>query len=175
MPKLTEFNGVSQGWINMLAAVSAGAVKDAIEEGADFMRNAINNSPTGHPWHARKNDANDFPTGARIGNTNPEFGEVDPNSGLMLASVTALGPFKNGSSEILGFYGWVNTQKDYFIDQDTGNYLVGAAAGMGLLNGLSTGAGSVMRNYGAKFAAEEKLMGNLKAAGLRTSGSGDLF
>jgi len=46
--------------------------------------------------------------------------------------------------------------------------------GMGLLNGRS-GRGNVMRNYGAKMAAEEKLITNLKAAGLKATGSGDLF
>lgn len=175
MPRLAEFSGVSQGWINMIAAVSSGAVRDAIDEGAKFMRDAINDSPTSHPWHVRKNAANGFDDGARIGNTNPSFGEVDPNSGLMLASVGTAGPVRGASgSEVVGFYGWIDRQEAYFADQDTGGYDVGAAMGMGLLNGRS-GRGNVMRDYGAKVAAEEKLISGLKAAGLKANGSGDLF
>jgi hypothetical protein len=173
MPNLEAFGGVSQGWINMISAVASGAVKDAIDEGAEFMRDAINDSPTGHPWHLRKNAANGFTSNQpRIGNTNPSFGEVDPNSGLMLASVGTKGPINPANSGVIGSYGWVKRQEQYFIDQDTGGYDVGAGAGMGLLNGLASGAGSVLRDYGAKIAAEEKLFASLKAAGLKMRSGG---
>jgi hypothetical protein len=167
MPKLDAFPRVAQGWVNLILAVSTSAVKEAIAEGADFMRDAIMDSPTSHPWHLRKNAANGFPTGARIGNTNPTFGDVDPNSGKMLASIASEGPLRSGSgSEVLGLFGWLNTQEDYFIDQDTGGYDVGAAMGMGLLNGRSS-RGNVMRKYGAAVASQQSLIKSLKAAGLK--------
>jgi len=176
MPKLDAFTGVSQGWINQLSEVAAASVRDSIEEGAQFMRDAILDSPTSHPWHTRKNRANGFGDGARIGNTNPEFGEVDPNSGNMLRSVSTLGPAKSASgSEIVGLFGWIDNEEEYFIKQDTGSYDVGAAMGMGLLNGRSS-RGNVLRDYGAKVAAEQKLIEALSAAGLKSTGStGGMF
>jgi hypothetical protein len=176
MPRLEAFAGVSQGWINQIAAISSAAVGDAIEEGAEFMRDAILDSPTSHPWHARKNAANGFPAGARIGNTDPSFGDVDPNSGNMLASVSTLGPVKSGGgSEIVGLFGWIDNEEEYFIEQDTGSYDVGAAMGMGLLNGRSS-RGNVLRDYGAKVAAEQRLIKSLSAAGLKSTGStGGMF
>ena len=172
MPRLEAFPSVSQGWVKLILAVSTSAVKDAIAEGADFMRDAIMDSPTSHPWHLRKNAANGFPTGARIGNTNPVFGDVDPNSGKMLASIASEGPLRSGSgSEVLGLFGWLNTQEDYFIDQDTGGYEVGAAMGMGLLNDR-TSRGNVMRKYGAAVASQQSVIKSLKAAGLKHSDLG---
>ena len=176
MPNLDAFPSVSRGWINQIAALSSGAVKDGIEAGAAFMREAINNSPTGHPWHARKNAANEFPTGARRGNTNPDFGEVDPNSGNMLNSVGTLGPIKSGSgSEVVGLYGWVDANesgRDYYFElQDTGGYVVGAGMGMGLLNEAAAGAGGVLRNYGAKVIAEQSVTKSMLAAGFTYTGS----
>jgi hypothetical protein len=151
-----------------MLAISSAAVKDAIEEGADFMRDAIMDSPTSHPWHLRKNAANGFPAGARIGNRSESFGDVDPNSGKMLASIASQGPLRSGSnSEVLGLFGWLNTQEDYFLDQDNGNYGVGAAMGMGLLNAKAPGAGGVLRKYGATMAAKESLIKSLKASGLK--------
>jgi hypothetical protein len=172
VPRLEAFPSVSQGWVKLILAVSTSAVKDAIAEGADFMRDAIMDSPTSHPWHLRKNAANGFPTGARIGNTNPVFGDVDPNSGKMLASIASEGPLRSGSgSEVLGLFGWLNTQEDYFIDQDTGGYEVGAAMGMGLLNDR-TSRGNVMRKYGAAVASQQSVIKSLKAAGLKHSDLG---
>jgi hypothetical protein len=175
MPRLADFNGVSQTWVTKIAEVASSSVKQAIDDGASFMRQAINNSPTTHPWHARKNDANGFPGGARIGNTDESFGEVDPNSGLMLNSVETAGPLRAGPSQVVGFFGWINTQKEYFLDQDTGGYDVGAAMGMGLLNGRSS-RGNVMRDYGAKVVAEQSVIKSLKASGLKFTGTtGELF
>jgi hypothetical protein len=171
MPRLESFNGVSQGWINLIGALGKAAVADAIKDGADFMKEAILDSPTTHPWHARKNAANGFPAGARIGNKNPSFGEVDPNSGKMLNSVSSMGPIKSPSgSEIVGAYGWVDAREDYFIKQDTGGYEVGAAMGMGLLNPKAPGAGGVIRDYGAAVAARESLVKSLRASGLKMTG-----
>lgn len=171
MSRLEAFTGVSQGWINLITALGTAAVADSIKEGADFMKEAILDSPTTHPWHARKNAANGFPSGARIGNKDPEIGEVDPNSGKMLNAVTSVGPARSASgSEIVGFYGWVDAREEYFIKQDTGGYEVGAAMGMGLLNGKANGAGGVIRNYGAAVAARESLIKSLKASGLKMTG-----
>jgi hypothetical protein len=173
MPKLDDFPGVSQGWVNLILAISSAAVKDAVDEGADFMRDAIMDSPTSHPWHLRKNAANGFPSGARIGNRDESFGDVDPNSGKMLSSVASQGPIRSGSgSEVLGLFGWLNTQEDYFIDQDSGGYDVGAAMGMGLLNSRAQGAGGVLRKYGAAVAAQQSLIKSLKSSGLRYSDLG---
>jgi hypothetical protein len=176
MPRLDAFPSVAQGWINQVTAISTAAVKDGIETGATFMREAIDNSPTGHPWHARKNAANDFPTGARRGNTNASFGEVDPNSGNMLNSVSTTGPIKSGSgSEVVGLYGWVDANESgrdyYFALQDTGGYVVGAGMGMGLLNEAAVGAGGVLRNYGAKIVAEQSVTKSMLSAGFKYTGS----
>lgn len=178
MPKLEAFSGVSQGWINQVTAVASAAVKDGIEEGARFMREAILDSPTTHPWHARKNAANGFPTGARIGNRvmSEDLGEIDPNSGNMLNSVSTHGPFRSGGQgQIAGAFGWIDAQESgkdyYFILQDTGGYEVGAAMGMGLLNGKASGAGGVLRDYGAKVAAEQKVVRSLLSAGFKTGGT----
>lgn len=178
MRKLSAFPSVSRGWINQITEVANAGVKDAIDEGAKFMREAILDSPTGDPkdWHLRKNKANFFPLGARIGNANPSFGTngVDPNSGLMLASVSSSGPVK-GNSEITGSFGWIDVKKEYFLDQDTGAYGVGAQVGMGLLNDGS-GRGKVLRDYGARVAAEQVLIKSLKASGLKFTGTtGDTF
>jgi hypothetical protein len=171
MPNLQAFNGVSQGYVNLILALGKTAVADSIKVGAAFMVEAINDSPTTHPWHARKNEANGFPSGARIGNTNPMFGEVDPNSGKMLASVDSSGPVVSASgSEIAGIYGWINTQEDYFIDQDNGDYIVGAGMGMGLLNEKAAGAGGVLRKYGARNAASSSLIKSMLSAGLKYKG-----
>ncbi len=172
MPRLESFPGVSRGWVNLITALGTAAVADSIKEGADFMKDAILDSPTGHPWHIRKNAANGFAPGARVGNTNPMFwNDIDPNSGKMLNAVSSIGPAKSASgSEIVGFYGWVDAREDYFIKQDTGGYEVGAAMGMGLLNGKANGAGGVIRNYGAAVAARESLIKSLKASGLKMTG-----
>jgi len=176
VPNLNAFSGVSQGWINQVTAIVTGAVKDGINAGAEFMREAINNSPTGHPWHVRKNEANGFAPGARIGNRNPSFGEVDPNSGNMLNSVSTSGPFRSGSdAQIAGLYGWLDaneTGRDYyFVLQDNGDYEVGASMGMGLLNEVANGAGGVLRNYGAKIEAEQSVARSMLAAGFKYTGS----
>jgi hypothetical protein len=171
VPRLQAFPGVSKGWINLIGALGNAAVADAIKEGADFMKEAILDSPTTHPWHARKNAANSFTPGARIGNKNPDFGEVDPNSGKMLNAVSSVGPARSASgSEIVGFYGWVDAREDYFIKQDNGGYEVGAGMGMGLLNAQARGAGGVIRDYGAAVAARESLIKSLKASGLKMTG-----
>lgn len=175
MPKLSAFPGISRGWINQVSAISAGAVKDGIEAGAEFMREAILDSPTTHPWHIRKNEANGFAPGARIGNTNPSFGEVDPNSGNMLKSVSTLGPAKSaGGSHVVGLFGWIDAQENgrdyYFALQDSGDYKVGAGMGMGLINGPAGGAGGVLRQYGAKVAAEQVVTKSLLSAGFKYTG-----
>ena len=172
MPRLQAFPGVSKGWINLIAALGNGAVADAIKEGADFMKDAILDSPTGHPWHIRKNAANGFTSNQpRIGNTNPSFGDVDPNSGKMLNAVSSSGPKMSGSNTVIqGQYGWIDVREEYFIKQDNGNYVVGAGEGMGLLNPQAPRAGGVIRDYGAAVAARESLIKSLKASGLKMTG-----
>lgn len=172
MPRLEAFGAVTEGYVNLITALSKTAVADSIKVGADFMVQGINNSPTTHPWHARKNDANGFPTGARIGNQNPMFWDpIDPNSGKMLDSVDSSGPITSASgSEIAGMFGWLKVQEDYFIDQDSGGYDVGAAMGMGLLNAKAPGAGGVLREYGARNAASSSLVKSMTLAGLKYRG-----
>jgi hypothetical protein len=171
MPSIKSFNGVSQGYINLITAVGTAAVVDSIKTGAEFMREGILDSDTTHPWHAKKNAANGFPAGARIGNKNPSFGEVDPNSGNMLASVDWSGPTKSASgTEIAGIYGWINSTEDYFIEQDNGSYGVGAGMGMGLLNERGPGAGGVLRKYGARNAASTSLVKSMLSAGFKYTG-----
>ena len=169
MPSLDAFAGVSQGWINQIAAVASGAVKETIEEGAQAMRDGINDSSTGTPWHLKKNQQNDFEDGARIGNRNPMVGEVDPHSGQMLASVSSAGPVKtNGGKHIEGFFGWIDAKEPYFLLQDVGNYGVGEQVGMGLLNNAMNN--DSITQMSAYVAAKEKLISSLSAAGLKSSG-----
>jgi hypothetical protein len=166
-----QFKSVSQGYVNLVRALSTTAVGDSIKTGAEFMREGILDSNTTHPWHAKKNAANGFPAGARIGNTNESFGEVDPNSGKMLASVDSSGPTRSASgSKIAGIYGWINVQEDYFVEQDNGSYIVGAGMGMGLLNEKGPGAGGVLRKYGARNAASGSLIKSMLAAGFKYTG-----
>jgi hypothetical protein len=174
MLKLDAFPSVSRGWINMITAVANAGVRDAIEEGSRFMREGILDSPTGdaNNWHLDKNRDNSFPEGARIGNTNPTVGEIDPNSGLMLASVSTAGPIRAGSA-VTGFFGWIDVKKEYFLDQDTGAYGVGAEVGMGLLNSGS-GRGGALRDYGAAVASQQRLIKSLKAAGLKHNDLGGI-
>jgi hypothetical protein len=170
MPKLQAFSGISQGWINQVTAIATGAVKDAIEKGADFMRDGIKDSPTGSTWHKNKNNANGFPDGARIGNKNPAFGEVDSKSGLMLASVSSAGPVRtSGGSSVEGFFGWIDTKESYFLLQDVGNYKVGKQTGMGLLNETMKSNSSITQ-MGAKVAAEQRLTKSMLSAGFKLSG-----
>jgi hypothetical protein len=173
VPRLQAFPGVSKGWINLIAALGNGAVADAIKEGADFMKDAILDSPTNdvRGWHLRKNSANGFASGARIGNTDPSVGDIDPNSGNMLNAVISSGPKKSGSGTVIqGSYGWVDAREEYFIKQDTGAYGVGARIGMGLLNEKTPGSKGVLRDYGAAVAARESLVKSLKASGLKMTG-----
>jgi hypothetical protein len=171
MSNLQSFNGVSQGYVNLVMAIGTAAISDSIKTGADYMREGILNSPTTHPWHARKNEASGFQPGARKGNINPSFGEVDPNSGRMLESVDSSGPVRSASgSEIAGIYGWINIKEDYFIEQDSGDYIVGAGMGMGLLNEKAPGAGGVLRKYGAKNAASSSLIKSMLRAGFKYTG-----
>lgn len=174
MPKLSEFPSASKVWQKQLLAVGVKSISTAMNEGADFMREAITDSPTGHSWHLRKNAANGFPDGARIGNANSSFGEVDPNSGNMLNSVSTVGPSASGQGDsVVGFFGWMdateNNDSFYFAAQDAGNYDVGKQKGMGLLNGPTEGS-SVLREFGAQVVAEESLIKTLTAAGLKLTG-----
>jgi len=174
VPKLEAFPSVSQGWVNKIAAISTAAVKDGIEAGAEYMRKAINNRPTGTKWHRDKNDANpEFAGGARIGNKNPNFGTqgVDPNSGLMLASVSTIGPVVSGAgSQVQGFFGWVDNKESYFLLQDIGNYGVGYQSGMGLLN-IARNPTEFVTQMGAKIEAESSVARSMLAAGFKYSGS----
>jgi hypothetical protein len=172
MPKLTEFKGVSQGYVNLISAVGTAAVADSIKTGAEFMREGIQDRPTGSTWHINKNQANGFPDGARIGNNNPNFGSegVDPNSGLMLSAVSSAGPTKSASgSEIAGIYGWINTKQPYFLLQDVGNYGVGKQSGMGLLNQAMNPTSSVTQ-FGAKLEAEQAMIKSMLSAGFKYTG-----
>jgi hypothetical protein len=171
MPKLDAFPGVSRGWINIMFAISTAAVKDAIDEGAKFMRDGIQDSPTGTPWHLNKNRANGFADGARIGNRSASFGETDPNSGLMLSSVSTAGPVRSGGSNVEGFFGWVDVKEPYFLLQDVGNYGVGKQTGMGLLNQTMKPNTSITQ-YGAAVSAQQSLIKSLKASGLKYSDLG---
>ena len=170
MPRLDAFTGVSQRWINQIAAVASGAVKDTIEAGAEFMREGINDRSTGTPWHLEKNQANGFDDGARIGNRNPMVGEVDPHSGQMLASINTAGPIRtNGGSNVEGFFGWIDTKEPYFLLQDVGNYGVGDEVGMGLLNKAMNN--DSITQMGAYVAAKQRLIKSLSLAGLKPSGA----
>lgn len=171
MPNLNAFSGVSQGWINQVSATAAGAIKDSIDAGVTYMREVIQDSPTGSPWHVRKTDANPgFDPAARIGNRNSSFGEVDPKSGLMLASVSSAGPVRSaGGSTVEGFFGWIDTKESYFLLQDVGNYGVGKQSGMGLLN-IAQNPGDSIKQMGAYVEAEQTLKKSMLSAGFKYSG-----
>ena len=171
MPRLDAFPAVSQGWINQVTAVSTAALKDGIEAGANFMRETIMDSPTGTPWHLDKNRSNSFPLGARIGNANPNFGTqgVDPNSGLMLSSVSQSGP-TSARNVLKGSFGWIDVKENYFLLQDVGNYVVGEQSGMGLLNNTERENNSITQ-MGAAFEAERVLAKAMLSAGFKYTGS----
>jgi hypothetical protein len=172
MPKLSAFPSVSRGWIDTTARISLDAVREGITAGATYMRLAIDDRPTGTKWHRDKNDANPgFGQGARIGNNNPDFGTegVDPNSGLMLASVSSAGPSSTGGN-IKGSYGWLDVQKDYFLLQDVGNYGVGNQSGMGLIN-IAMNPTAAVEQMGAVMKAESAVAKVMLAAGFKYTGS----
>ena len=171
MPNLTAFPSVAQGWIDGVVKISSSAVSEGIRAGADYMREGINDRPTGTKWHLDKNAANGFDSGARIGNANPDFGTlgVDPNSGLMLASVSSSGPMKSGDA-VTGSYGWLDVQKDYFLLQDVGNYGLGNESGMGLLN-IAQKPTEAVEQMGAVLEAERVVAKAMLAAGFKYTGS----
>lgn len=171
MRKLSEFPAVSRGWIKSVASISSSAVKDGIEAGAMAMREGIQNSPTETKWHRDKNDANPgFGSGARIGNRNPTFGEVDPKSGLMLASVSSAGPINSsGGKKVSGSFGWIDTKESYFLLQDVGNYSVGNQKGMGLLN-LAMNSTESVNQMGAYVEASQATINSMVTAGFKVSG-----
>jgi hypothetical protein len=177
MPKLTEFKGVSQGYVSAITDIGMKAVAGSIKIGSEYMRNGIGNRPTGSTWHIDKNRANNFDDGARIGNNNPNFGSegVDPNSGLMLSAVSSSGPTRSSSGKkIAGKYGWINTKQPYFLLQDVGNYGVGKQSGMGLLNEAMNPTSSVTQ-FGAKVEAEQEMIKSMKSAGFKYIFIGELF
>lgn len=172
MPNLSAFPSVAQGWTNGVVNISKSAVAQGIIAGANYMREGINDRPTGTPWHLAKNAANGFDGGEpRIGNANPNFGTngVDPNSGLMLSSVSSSGPTKAGDA-VIGSYGWLDVQKDYFLLQDVGNYGVGNQSGMGLINEAQNPTEAV-EQMGAVIKAESTVAEVMIAAGFKYTGS----
>jgi len=163
-----------------------GAAGDSMKEsaafGADYMRQAINEgSPTGSEWHRIKNSINGQAPGSRIGGTVEAIRgryifQADPTSGQMYDAVDA-GPLKFGGTTAVINYGWVNTQQQYFLLQDTGGYIKTASGkgkmgvGMGLLNTAEAGGGKgTIRQLGAFNSTNHHFVELMKSKGFHVSG-----
>jgi hypothetical protein len=181
MPKLADFSGATQIFINQVVAAAGSAVKETTEYGADYMRKFIaEGSPTGSTWHQKKNTENGYPSGSRMGNANPSVGPVQENPGNMYRSVSAMGPATApDKSKIVGLFGWIDADKNpanqYFVDQDTGNYHTGKHMGMGLLNGRTGDSRGVLQKFGAMVAAQGAFETAMKSAGFTRSGGSEFF
>ena len=172
MPKLAEFDGFAMDYAIRAKAVAATAVSAALDAGAAYMREYIaGGSPTGSSWHDLKNEANGYPAGSRMGNTNPALGATHADAGNMFRSVQAEDA-RVTSDTISGRFGWIGNQQDYFLQQDSGHYKVGKQTGMGLLNKAERSSKGVLQEIGAAVAAEEKLRSEARAGGFKITGGG---
>lgn len=177
MPRISEFPNYAEAFAKVVKEAGSKVVESGINDGAEYMRRVISGeASTGHPWHAAKNAANGYATGARIGNTvafkyKKYTSEIDPHAGNMLNSVSSLGPAVNpDGSKIVGLFGWIDpsAEDEYFLQQDTGKYGVGNQVGMGLLNK----GNKTSRNMAAGLAAEVAMEKEAKTLGFKVSGGG---
>jgi hypothetical protein len=164
MAELSEFRQIIKDYASETLFNVSENVNAASKVGADYMRTFISGgSATGTDWHVFKNTANGFDYGARIGNKIAgldRFG-VSGHSGQMLGSVTNK-MLKSNTKTISGTFGWLKTQKQYFIQQDAGTYSK-KGVGMGLLNEGS----NVLQNYGAAINAQEHLITTMRKDGYK--------
>ena len=184
MPNITNFKNYTESYVKDIIKVVADEMKKTAEFGKDYMRELISeDSRTGTKWHDAKNTINGYGN-SRVGSTvNKKVNGInihrDPHAGQMLNAVEA-GELKSTGSKIQINYGWVNIQKQYFLDQDTGNYAATAmgnpsGVGMGLLNERSGAGTKVINKYRAKYATEYFLIKNMQELGFDIVEEGGLF
>jgi hypothetical protein len=170
VPKIDEFRVYSQKYVKKVLDASKVALKEGSDSGAEYMRTYIEaDSPTGTPWHKRKNDERGNDIGAR------------KETGAMLNAVTSTGVV--GTKKLSTNFGWVTNKKHYFVMQDSGGYWHTAygkpsGIGMGLLNTASDGGGNgTLRRLGAYFQGQNDFVVAMKKAGFTQSDGkgGELF
>jgi hypothetical protein len=170
VPNIDEFRAYTQKYVVKVLEASKSALKEGSDGGAEYMRTYIEaDSPTGTPWHKRKNDERGNDIGAR------------KDTGAMLNAVTSTGVV--GTKKLSTNFGWVTNKKHYFAMQDSGGYWHTAygkpsGIGMGLLNKAEDGGGrGTIRVLGAYFQAQTDFIAAMKKAGFReTDGKGgELF
>lgn len=184
MPNITNFKNHTESYAKDVMRLIAIEMRKTAEFGKEFMQDAISNSsPTGTKWHDAKNAINGYGK-SRVGSSvNKKVNGVnvhrDPHAGQMLNAVEA-GELKLGGTKVQINYGWVNTQAQYFLDQDTGNYAATAmgspsGVGMGLLNERGGAGKGVLGKYRAKYATEYFLIKNMQELGFDVVDEGGLF
>jgi len=169
VPNIDEFNTHSQEFMRKAIRASATALKYGSNEGADYMREAIEKgSPTGTKWHKKINKERGM-----------DNGRVD--SGAMLNAIGSTS-IAIANEKISSNFGWVVNKQDYFVMQDSGGYWKTAygkpsGIGMGLLNTAKDGEGNgTIRLLGAYYHAEQKFTEAMKKAGFRvTDEGGEIF
>jgi hypothetical protein len=165
MPKLEDFSRYIGNYASETLFNASEVVTEVADLGAEFMRESIaTGSPTGTEWHEYKNQVNNYEPGARIGSrvAFDRFG-IDKNSGLMLRSVSHKYAISS-KNKIVSKFGWINTKKDYFAQQDTGSYMSGGV-GMGLLNEGE----NALRKYGAVVYTQEQLIKIMRRDGFKVT------
>ena len=184
MPNITNFKNHTESYAKDILRLIAIEMRKTAEFGKDYMQQMISeDSRTGTKWHDAKNAINGYGN-SRVGSTvNKKVNGVnihrDPHAGQMLNSVEA-GELKLGGTKVQISYGWVNIQKQYFLDQDTGNYAATAMGspsgiGMGLLNERAGSGKGVINKYRAKYATEYFLIKNMQDLGFEVLEEGGLL
>lgn len=172
MPKLSEFGRFAIEFEIQVKAAGAKSVSSAVDIGKATMREFIMaDSPTGSEGHNDKNSVNGYPEGSRLGNASYGEWPTQPNPGNMYRSVQKQDAVIKGEG-IMGKFGWIDNQDEYFKKQDAGTYGVGKRWGMGLINYPGSGSKGTEHKLIAAIAAEENLRTVAKQNGFTISGGG---
>lgn len=173
MPSIDQMGSSMQAWKNRILSLSAGILSNATFFGAEIMREKIRyGSPTGSPWHDRKNAENGFPAGSRFGNTNAAFDRrVHPDSGRMYENVNNGTKTKNDGNVMSSTFGWRDKVK-YFAEQDSGSY-GDDGVGMGLINAVESPGAGVLGDYIAAHEASKTFTDEMRRAGFSVRGNSE--
>ncbi len=170
MPNIDEFRVYTKRYVDKVLDASKDALKQGSDGGAEYMRAYIEkDSPTGTPWHIKRNNNRGTDPGAR------------KETGAMFDAVTSTGVI--GNKKLSTKFGWVNAKKNYFAMQDSGGYWKTAygkpsGIGMGLLNRAGDGGGrGTIRVLGAYYQSQTDFIAAMKKAGFRETDNqgGELF
>jgi hypothetical protein len=172
MPKLSEFASFAVEFEIQVKAAGAKSVSSAVDIGKATMCEFIMaDSPTGSEGHNDKNSVNGYPEGSRLGNASYGEWPTQPNPGNMYRSVQKQDAVIKGEG-IMGKFGWIDNQDEYFKKQDAGTYGVGKRRGMGLINFPGPRSKGTEHKLIAAIAAEENLRTVAKQNGFTISGGG---